>query len=94
MDLTAAILDPTILDEGYTMGALWLMLENLRNLREEFGNLKEQYLSAGYFENLEVINTKLNHIEFNIDMVEMTMMNKETLSFIHLDGEEEPICLN
>jgi hypothetical protein len=85
MNLKIILLDPTILDEGYTMGGLWLMRENLYQIKENLEKSLSSNLGLDPIPKAEKIKKELNHVDFNIDIVEMVMTNKETLIFQSLD---------
>jgi hypothetical protein len=85
MDLKIVLLDPTYLDEGFEMGALWLMRENLVRIKMALEGTLSSTLGLDPISHKEKLKKQLNHIVYNIDMVEMVMANKETLIFLETE---------
>lgn len=98
MDFKVELLDPTILDEGFSMGSLWLILQNLNELKISLEALKVSNLGLDPNLQIEKINDQLNHVNYNIGMVEMTMDMKESLIFmetgVFIEGEEETASIS
>lgn len=93
MDFTKELLDPTILDEGYSIGILVCFHESLENAKEHFTALSQ---NPKMFNQFTTIMHQLKVIEHNLAIMDVVIDNKKTI-IVHHWGLPEPdlqICLN
>lgn len=91
-NLDKEVLDETILLEGFSLSALWLLREQLQQLIEVSEQLKDTAFNIIDFTLLNETETNLDFLVINLDIVERVMIDKE--GDIFEAGEYIEMCYN
>jgi hypothetical protein len=92
MNITNEYLDMKVLDEGFTLSALWQFRENLALAKSQVEDIKMDALRDGEIVKATRYGRELHFIVRNLETVEAVMVEKENDIFFFTEYGDA--CLN